>query len=254
MGAEGPTSPANRGNSMTKTKLVLSTALIAQALAFAATPAVAGTTVSGSVPTQADLDASCQVYLHADVNGGFMAKAINAAQVDTVVSSSESEHVVVYDGEATLGDVELLSIGRNPGADKQIFGVSYYTTQTFPSGTESWTTTVVTESHINYDCKIYKVTKPGKEVVPSDKQRPGQVSASWTTTVVTDYQVAIEGGTETLDQPVYASQQPVCRYKDATGNPTKPGYKPAGWDVLNGYDETLGDCSDETYASADILN
>lgn len=239
---------------MTKTKLVLSTAIIAQALAFAATPAVAGTTVSGTVPTQADLDASCQVYLHADVNGGFMAKAINSAQVDTEVSNTETPHVTVFDGEATLGDVEMLSLGRNPGVDKQIFGVSYYTTQTFPSGTESWTTTVVTESHFNYDCKIYKVNKAGKEVVPTDKQRPGQVSASWTTTVVTDYQVAIEGGTETLDQPVYASRQPVCRYKDASGKPDKPGYKPAGWEVLNGYDEGLGDCSDETYESAEILS
>lgn len=225
---------------MTKTKLVLSTAIIAQAIAFAATPAIAGTE---GAPTQADLDASCAVFLHADVNGGFMAKAINGARVTDSVNTTESEHVFTYDGEPTLDGLKVVSLSRNPGNTSNIFGNYAYTTQTFPSGTESWTETTVTEYHVNYDCKIFKVNKAGKEVVPDDKQRPGQVSASWTETVTEDKSLAITGGTVELDERVPAPElkRPVCQYKK----------NPGIWIIAqdSGYDESQGDCSQATYDS-----
>mgnify|MGYP007071004130 CR=1 FL=1 len=241
-----------RGRNMRKIALAACTTFIAQA-ALLTTPAMAATTVDGIIPTAADLTASCQTYLHADVNGGFMAVAINANRVDTLVSSTESEHVTTYSGEPTKGGIEMLSLSKNSGADMQIFGDKFYTTQTFPSGLETWTTTTVTESHFVYDCKIYKMTKNGKEVIPSDKQRPGQISSSWTTTVTEDHERAIASVTVALSPPEFVDRAPVCRLdKIKVGTGRDATFK-LEWNAKNGYDGSLGECSGDLYDDVPVF-
>ncbi|MFA7586928.1 MAG: hypothetical protein WCY11_12155 [Novosphingobium sp.] len=219
-------------------------ALIAQAVLSAATPALAVTTITGTIPNQADLDTQCMALIasHA-APANFTARATTTSTVIDSENSSESEHQFSYDGEASYGGQALFGPYRNPGVgsgDSNIFALAMYTTQTFPTVTESWTETTVTVKHVNFGCSVYN--RSGNLAGAEWQEYTGN-SASWTETSVEPGIETTQGGTVTLTEPVAVDDEPllICN-------------KPNGvWNARNGYGGALGLCSDDLLANAEVF-
>ncbi len=224
---------------MRKIKYMVAAAVIMQPIAFAATPAFAEATVTGSIPTQADLDAACTAIIAFHSRpAGFTSVAVNTAVVVDSTDVTESEHVVTGGGEPTLGGVALtgpyVNFGAVQGRNHNIFGANAYTTQTFPSSLEEWTETTVVTKHTSFHCDVFN--KAGKK--PSDWQIYNGDSATWTETTVENKSVEVAGYTETLTSPVLTDDEAtlVCNKPRTT------------WETKAA--SSFGECSDDLFNEA----
>lgn len=224
---------------MRKFKYMIAAAIVSQSFAFAATPALAEATITGSIPTQTQLNAVCTslIAFHA-APAGFTSVAVNSIEVVDSTDVTESEHIVTGGGEPELGGVALtgpyVNFGATRGNNHNIFGVNAYTTQTFPSSLETWTETTVVTKHAAFHCDVFN--KAGKK--PSDWQIYNGNSDTWTETTVEDKSIEVAGYTEDLATPVPTDDGAtlVCN-KPRTTWVTKAA-------------SSFGACSDELFAEA----
>lgn len=227
---------------MGKVKYLVGAAMVVEAMLLAANPALAETTISGSVPTQAQLDSACMAFIAGHPAAArFTARATSSTTLTDSTNVTESEHVQTYEGEASFGGRTLFGPFKNPGNDKNIFGLWMYTTQTFPTITETWTETTVVVKHVDYRCSVYN--KSGN-LAGAEWQNFGGSTATWTETTVEQKSQTTPGGTVTLTEPVQTDEDPllVCNYTDRNG-----------WRAMNNYDASFGQCSNALRDSAEVF-
>lgn len=228
---------------MGKINYLVGAAMIVESVLLAATPALAETTVSGSIPTQPELDSACAALIAGHPAAArFSAKATSSTTVTDSTNVTESEHIITNQGEASFGGRTLFGPYKNAGNDSNVFGLWMYTTQTFPTVIETWTETTVVVKHVAYHCSVYN--KTGNLAGPEWQNYSGS-TATWTETTVEQKSTTNPGSTVTLTDPVRTDEEPllVCNYT-----------KQHGWRAMNDYDASFGECSDALRDSAELFN